>query len=522
MQNDEDRLVKLSIKSFLLYVLLITFMVFISSWQSLSFHFWKDDWIRVWMTIYRPDLLLNFLGLRAHPGTTIEEMFFGPILGLNPFYWQIEGLFLKILASLSVGLMILATTHSRKIAYISSLFFATCVAGIESFNVISAHAASLTIIFFGVGFYYWTRSFEEKNVYSFICSLPFLIISFLISPARAAAIPILIMIWDLLTIIRGFHLKDHFKIYLIRWLVLLVSLFLAISLFKGQDEGGLISELIHIAGIIINQPSRLNNFFASIGNLFIGWIIPLPETAGLSYPTLLSVVVGFIFFIFLLIVIIRFFKKRTLVLQNRLFFLLFIYLGYLPNWWFYSDITVGTSYRYLTLSLIGLSYLISSLVSSLSRKYFLSALLLVLGLNIILTNLLLSSQLPYRSIAIVNHIWDQIDTLVPKSKTDNIFLYTGEDPNRFALLDWSLFFPFAIRRNLTDVKDFPILVHDRNSIQMLLCGEDTEVNTPVSKYIHRDRIPLSHLYAFRLEQGNIINESTEYREYFKLHALCSL
>lgn len=522
MQNGDNLLHLPSIKSILFYIFLISILVFISSWQSLNFHFWKDDWIRIWMAYYRPDLLLNFLGLRAHPGTTIEEMFFGPILGLNPFYWQIEGLFLKILASLSVGLMILATTHSRKIAYISSLFFATCVAGIESFNVISAHAASLTIIFFGVGFYYWARSFEEKNVYGFICSLPFLIISFLISPARAAAIPILIMIWDLLTIIRGFYLKDHFKIYLIRWLVLLVSLFLAISLFKGQDEGGLISELIHIARIIINQPSRLNNFFASIGNLFIGWIIPLPETAGLSYPTLLSVVVGFIFFIFLLIVIIRFFKKRTLVLQNRLFFLLFIYLGYLPNWWFYSDITVGTSYRYLTLSLIGLSYLISSLVSSLSRKYFLTACLLVLGLNIVTNNILISSQLPYRSVTIVNHVWDQIDELVPKGETDNIFLYTGEDPNRLALLDWSLFFPLAIKRGVVDIRDFPILVQDSNSIKMLLCGQATEVNTPVSKYIHRNKIPLSRLYAFRLDQGNIVNESVKYRDFFKTKIQCSL
>lgn len=521
MKNPDAKLL-LPIKSILVYILAVVVLVFISSWQSLNFHFWKDDWSRIWMANYRPDLLLNLFGLPDHPGMTLEQMFFGPVFKLNPFYWQLEGLVLKILASLSVSVMILGITKSYRVAFMSGLFFSTSVVGVESFTWASNHAAALIVIFFGIGFYYWVKSLEENNLLGLICSLPFLLISVFISPARAAGIPVLILIWDILSVMKNPSWK-RIRLVICRVIIFLFLLLLTFLILQGKGTGGLVFRSTESVGIIAGDfIPRISNFLASNGNFLIGWIIPIQEIAGLSSPTFLSLLSCFLLFVFLGVTIIRFLKFRTNKLQWRLFFLLLIPIAYLPNWWFYSYVTAGVSYRYLTISLIALAYLISSFISSLNKKYFLAACLLVLGLNIIFTNVLLSSQVPYRSVATVNHIWNQIDSIVPQGETDTIFIYTGQDSNRLMILDWSLTIPFAIKRNITNVRDFPVLMYEEKFVKKMLCGEDVNITSSPEGFTHNSKTPLSHLYAWRLDKENIINESEKYRVFFRLQTKCSL
>lgn len=519
MQNSKSLLQQ--IKSILQYTLIITLLVFISSWQILNLHFWKDEWSRLWMAHYKPYLLLNLLGLPNHPGLAIEEMLLEPIFGLNPFYWQLFGLLLKILASLSVGLIVLVTSHSQKVARVAGMFFAVSVIGIESFTGVIAHSSALIIIFFGVGFYYWVLSSQRNNILIFIASLSFLIISFLISPARAAALPLLLLIWDILTITRDFKAKTFLKLYVVKWFIFLLFIFLIFSLFHGENSS-LGSELVKKTNIISSHFSSLNNFFASIGNLNLAWIIPIPETAGLSTPTFLNLTASFLFFIFSGIVLFKFLRRRTLELQNQLFFFLFIPLTYLPNWWFYNYITLGASYRYLTIASIGIAFLVAIFITSFNKKYYLFLLLLVLGLNILYTNMLISSQLPYRSVVSVNKVWEQIDNIVPQGETDVIFVFTGKDPNRLMLLDWSSIYPFAIRRNINNLINAPIVLYQEETIRKMLCGEKVNLDNGIEGYTHNNKTPLSHLYAFRLDQGNIIDESAGLRNIFQSQINCSL
>lgn len=522
MQNDSKALPIPSVKTIFLYISLVTILVFISSWQALNFHFWKDDWSRLWMAYYRPNLLLGLLGLPDHPGMTLEQMLLGPILGLNPLYWQMEGLILKILASLSVSLMTLGIIRSYRTAATAGLFFSTSVVGIESFTWASNHAAALIIIFFGMGVYYWVKSFEESSLVGLIYSLLFLLISIFISPARAAGLPVLILIWDTLSFIKNPSPKNA-KLAILRIITFLSVLLLTFSILQGKNTGGLAIRSTESISILAGDfIPRISNFFASIGNLLVGWILPIQEVAGLSSPTFISLLSSLLLLILLSITSVKFLKYRIDKLQWRLFFLLLIPIAYLPNWWFYSYVTAGVSYRYLTISSVALAYLVSSFISSLNKKYFTTACLLVLGFNIIFTNILLSSQLPYRSIAAVNHVWDQIDSFVPKKEIDTIFIYTGQDPNRLMLLNWSLTIPFAIRRNMTDLKDFPVLLYNEESIKKMLCGEEVIVNTLGGQFIHQNQTPLSHLYAFRLNHGEILDESKQFRNFFASNSKCVL
>lgn len=90
------------------------------------------------------------------------------------------------------------------------------------------------------------------------------------------------------------------------------------------------------------------------------------------------------------------------------------------------------------------------------------------------------------------------------------------------LLDWSLTIPFAIKRNITDLKNFPVLLYDEESIQKMLCGESIAVNTLAGQFIHQNQTPLSHLYAFRLTQDKIFDESQQLRDSITSNSKCTL
>jgi len=167
------------------------------------------------MVNYRPDILPKLFVSSEQPGGTLEEMFLGSIFGLNPLYWQILGLILKILASLSVSLMILGVTRSYRIAALAGLFFSTNASGIESFTWANTQVKAFNIIFFDIGFYYWVKSFEENNLRGLIYSLPFLLVSILISPGRAVSLPVLVLIWDVLSLIKT-PSKNKAKLAVIR------------------------------------------------------------------------------------------------------------------------------------------------------------------------------------------------------------------------------------------------------------------------------------------------------------------
>lgn len=507
-------------KNILIYFIAIIFLAFLSSWQALNFHFWKDDWSRLWMAYYRPDLLLNLLGLPDHPGMTMEQLFFGNFFGLSPFLWQLEGLILKIFVSLSISLMVLGITRSKIASYIGGALLASSMLGIESFTWASNHAAALILVFFGIGSYYWIKSLEHRNILGFILALLFISISFFISPARAFAIPLLVILWDFLTLIR-IRSKELVLMVIIRTFIFL-TLFISLFFISGYlTSGNFSSRGQEELGHILADHLRINNFLSSIGNLVIGWLIPRPETAHLSYPTPLSEVFGLILLFSFVIFLIFFLKRKTEWLQSQLFFLIFIILAYFPNWWFYSYVTSGASNRYLTLSAAALICFISNIIIKIKAKYTPTVVLLLMIINIFYTNKFLSGQLPYRSFEKIEGIWNQIDKEVKQKDEDLIFLYSGDNPYRLPILDWSQTIPFAIKRGIQDPKKFPILVYDEKVLKKLLCGEETYINNGFIGFIHSNVIHLSNIYAWVIKGDQLINISEVVRKDISSKITCN-
>lgn len=513
---------RLRFKMFI-FLISVSILVFLSSWQALNFAFWRDDWSRIWMANYRPDLLYHMLGLPDHPGMTIEQFLLGKVFKMIPVYWQLEGLLLKILASLSVAVMIGKLTKSAKSGYLAGLIFAASVGGIESFVWASNHAAALIICFLGIGIYFWLQA-SERESHNSLLSLPtflgiiLLLISFLISPARSAGVPVLIILWELFSLFRKpYHLRN--TLLRVGFLISIISgMFLV--LHKG-NSGNFTNRPFEELGHILASSQAIHNFLSSLGNLLIGWIIPIPEIASLSSQSIFSEFFASTFLLLTFYFLLRFLYSHTYSNQLLFFMSISIPLLYLPNWWFYSYVVTGVSHRYLTLSSVFLIGLLVVFISHLSKKIFIIVASFLLLVNLIRTNYILASQLPYHSNTIFNSVWDDIDKQVDKDNDDKIFVYLGDDPHRYMLFDWSLTIPFAFKRHITDPKNFPILVYNKETLIKLLCGQKVDINSLERVFNLSKPILLDHLYAWGLKNNQVENYSQEFRFVIKKDLNCS-
>lgn len=513
MESSKDKFKNL----FFLFIS-ISIVSTLSYWRALDFHFWRDDWYRFWAAAFNPELLKMWFGLPDHPGLAVEHFFSIKIFGLNPFWWQIWGLSLKIINSLEVSLLIFGLTKLKKSAFLAGLLFASTPVGLESYTWASNHTAALNLLFFLPGFYLFIEAFQKYNLLKYISSLFFITIAFLISPARGAALPFLIILWTLIFFKDEQDMKKKFLL-VGTFLIFIFGVFLA---FQGIEVKGLMMRSNTFLEILA-KPSLVLNFFISIGNLAIGWFIPIPELNSSPNPvynlTFLSILSGLILIGLITIFLFKLFKKHSKKYALLSFFGLMIPLSFFPNWWYYSYALAGVSHRYLTLSGVGLVGILAVLLSDLKPKQGFLFLIIVIFFNILTSNLVLIKMYKYRSFSKVEEVWNQIDKYVPKEKKEIIFVFTGNDPRKLSVLDWSGSIPFAIKRNIKDFKEFPIVVSSVDQTFKFLCGGGT-YGYFGSSIVYKDPIPLSSLYVWEYEGGKLTNRSEGVRSSLKGNVNC--
>jgi len=502
----------------IVYLVIISSLAFLSLWRGLGFHFWRDDWGQLWAAVYRPELILKeFAAIRLHPGSAIEQFIGAKFFGLNPLAWQIFGLSLRILDSLALSLMIFGMTRSLLFAFLAGVFFAPFSGGLESYVWVSAHTSALLILFFGLGSYFWFRKNERK--FNLWTALILLGITTSISPGRAIFLIILLPIWDLLCLLEGVKQKT-LKVLLLHNLLLFLTTY-GVMQFVNTSGTFSIAGLSEKLSNVFYNPGLLKNYFNSIGNLWVGWIIPLQESGSLSSYSKFNTTAGFFLFILFVLIFIYFIFSRKKFSKILLFFGLWINLIYIPNWLFDQTLVLGTSHRYLTLSSVGLIGAIAYLVSSIrQRQVLILVSLLFVFLNIVSANRILKEQSKYRSFDIVESLWNKIDSDVPKNAKNLIFMYTGGDYLRGVALDWSFSIPFGIKRGVLDVDDFPIVTGDRDLITKLICNENVSRPSVGKWSVQKERVPLSHIYAWKLQSGVMQNISEKVRAEIKENLSC--
>lgn len=510
---------KKEIKTLLLFVLLVVILTFLSLWQSLSFDFWRDDWGQLWSAIYKPQLILHeWAAIRLHPGGAWEQFLGAKVFGLDTFSWQKFGLLLKILDSIAVSLMMYAVSKSKKVMILSGIFFASLLSGLESFVWVSAHTSALFILFFCLGMYLWFGSEGEKKFsLRFFLSLLVLFGSVLISPGRGISVLFLIPLWGFLTIVRSQKREVIIRV-IVRMVLILGPLLFLLARFNTNTVS--YESLRQKWELLFANPGLIKNFLASVGNLFAGWIKPVSEVGSLTNVSVSSYRIGMIFFFVSFLICLFFLLKKTKMVQILIFFLAWMPIFYLPNWLFDQTLALGTSHRYLTISSVGLAAVAALIVGSLKRRYAVLLAILFIILNIRSSNIVLASQAEYRSSEVVESLWKKINADVPKDEKDSIFMYGGGDYLRGVALDWSGSVPFGIMRRVTDEDGFPIATGDKDLIVKLICEGNIERPSLGKWSVQKERIPLSHLHAWTLNNGVLKNVSLEKRNEIRLMLTC--
>ncbi len=501
-----------------LFLVTIIFLATFSLWKALFFQFWRDDWGDTWGVLYHThEFLTTWAAPRLHPGSGLEKYVLAQLFQTNPFPWQLTGIILRILSSLSIALMMLGISGSKKISGIAGIFFAPLIIGLESYVWISAHTSGIFIVFFGVGVFFWTYSLRNRKILYSVVAVLTLLISFSVSPARGIAMVVLLPLWDVLMLMVT-PSKKLFKYIVVRNVIILTLTFFLLHLLNSNGTFTVPSLGQKMINGLFLDTSFLKTLLSSLGNSIIGWLVPIPESGSLTNVSTLSILGGIFLVFFTAVSGVLFLIKRKTPFAIFFFFSFWMILFYLPNWLFDQTLTVAPSHRYVTISSVGLVAILSYVIGNIKKKWWIVLAFLFVVLNVLATRRVITEQTTYRSARIVNYLWNKINFDVPKGEKGDIFMYEGGDNIRGSDLDWSFSIPFVLQRKLTQQEDTPIATGDRMLIKKLLCEYNVPRPAIGTWIIQKKRIPLSHLYAWNVTNGVITNVSQKERMSFASNA----
>lgn len=508
-------------KSYLLFVVLVVILSLVSFYPAFNFAFIVDDWSQLWGVFYDRSIIDYYI-LTQHANSAYEFLALAPFFKFNPFYYQVVGYLLKILTSFIVSLLTLAITQSRKAAFLAGIIFASSIIGIEAFTRISAHNAPLLIISVALGLHFWITAEREKSIYRYLLSILFIILTLLQDPGSGIMILPAIFIWSFLTLLLNLNKNSLRKLFLTT--LLLISVLISLKWYLDPRVANRHQPMVeHLSFVLTHPIFTLTNFLTSIGNLTIGWFVPLSENLGLGTANIFSTSFGYLFFFNTIWITFRFLKGRTNIFKILTFLSIWVFLFYLPSWFTQGHyVKLGTisavSNRYLLIPSIGFIIIISYLLVSL-KKYTWIVLGFIIMFNLISSFRILTAESEYRSVEIQTKIYDKIDQDLPKGDEKNkLIIFLGNDPIKIFAIEWNGFYPLAVRRNITEKNDFPTIANNLEYVKKLVCKQQDKA---VPDFL------LSNLYAWTTLYQNkltsdppIINVSDQIRSFIKSDSGC--
>lgn len=508
--------------------LLIILITLVATHQALSFGFWRDDWLYVWiLEVLDKPAFFEGLNLEvSYPINLARLVLLSKILEINPIGWQVMNLVFRSMVPFAAGLLIYGITHSFKAGIFTALFSAAGVAGIEPASFLGANNVTFFIIPLSTAFYFWITSLEKTgsktrlHVKRYLLAL---VIFGILAKGEIWSyylIPLMSIIWDFLYLVkeRSTHVL---KLTGIRVIILMLVLVAAIPLPPNPDWVARNSGTNKFKSLKIEN---FDNYLASIGGLSLGSLIYIPESGGLTSPTSQTILVGaLILFVTISLGFIYLISPsdKKMVL---LYLLCWMLLYYFPNWVFESTLTVGASHRYLAIAAVGFHGLLAYLVLRTSRLLAWVLVILFVLNNIYLSNKVLNGLGIFRSDAKIQNIVKSINSAIPKDQKDFMIFYDGDPLMRGYTLDWSLGIPIAIERGITKREEFPVWTGNLETVKKLLCGEKVAVSLiGTGEKFERGGTAWSkdQIHAFYVKDtGEVINNSLAIRERFNLETAC--
>ncbi|MCL5073871.1 MAG: glycosyltransferase [Actinobacteria bacterium] len=529
-------------KPFILLLVALIILISLTTFhEGLGFDLRGEDWYALWFAI-QPDLkdvVFQTILFRDHPVLTYQEVLLAPFFKFNPFYWYFFGYICKVIGAFAVGLLVWGITKSKKAAVYSSLIFASSTIGLEAYLMVTVQAPAILLIPICLGLYFWVISERDNSIKKYLISVVFYALAFLGDPGRGISMIALGVFWDFLKIINDSSKANYVRVVArnLALIIILALLYWSVGIGVKQFQNGHPSTLVGGLSYIASQPLlALNNFVTAIGNLLIGWFIPIYEsdnTTSMSYPHQIPLVSGYLFLILAVLLIGKFLlNKDNKFYRISFFFVAWIIVSFFPTWillqWYIGGSLPGTTGRYLTISSVGFVALLGYGLSKVKARYAIILLIIILLFNISTANRILNQDWYHRSALVHNVFWDKVERTVPRGQKDTIILFTG-GTHLGSELASTYSIPLGLKRGINITEDLPITTGDRELVKKLLCEDnvyrpDFRVYGPArfGAILQREKIPLSHLYAWRIYEDSFVDVTEQERKLLRTEVNCKL
>lgn len=502
------------------------------------------------------------------------------VYGLNSSLYYLTSLLLRILAAFSIMPLVYFLTKNKLSAFFSALFFSVTVVGLDSTNWVFNMPTYIAISFFLLSLYFFVSSrkkgvvillisgalyylayitapirmhgslslfflldlfwlLQEKDTKALkkvLFRLGIIILVFLIvrytghsqGPAQEATERFQIGIRTILemlntgrfdflfypiimfgsTIIPDFILPSFqifsksqlvLKILLTPFLIFMLASFMILKIssrwsqvhFYRISGGGLILIIIILFTFSLNPQT-----FSESRNLFLATI------GGLG-----TIFIAYMIFLF---------KNEKNISYGLFLGLAWSFLSFFFAWWWVPNSIFPTTYRYLIVSVVGLSILLGIIMSIGKNKSFLvfSVGILILVTHIVSSKIYISQLLKTHSQEISDKIWSSLPRVdeIGKSKKPVIFYFEGDNTNSAILHDTITFgFPphMALEYNLREEDGgLPVPMSDFNEVVVAMITGET-----MTAYGYKpEPVDIERIYGFHLQgSSNLINITKEIR-----------
>lgn len=454
------------------------------------------------------------------------------LIGYNPIIFLIITFFLRCLVALSIVFLVYKLTLNKFAGIFSGLIFALAFTGIQTTSEpvnLNVYLSLISLVFFIWYFLISRKKFWVKNLISMGI---FLVAATLVSPIRVNPIFFWALLVDLIWLFL-YRSKINLNKFLIRQFLILgiFSLLFKLGIFSygSLGQNAFVDSAKNTIVKILEDINIINNILIGLGNV----IFPNEYNLFIKFQPALNFLIGLFLIFLLMFSFILIFKKK----DNYL--LIFSFLIWVPIFYFTfwivsftasNEAIIFSFRRYLLPAFLGFSISIGILINSLQIKknffynplFFL--LLLLISFHSFSALSFLNYQASFRDGFYSKKIWKQIGEKVPslpeieKGKISIFYFeldsspksrYSTENffPGRAAILYNIPQKPYILNPNPQFTYSFEELV------SFMKDGE------PLKKMGYKGdqagSVTYDRVFAFRIEDGNLIDIKDEVKERLK-------
>lgn len=524
--------------SFFLTVVITLIISFYAMFPSFKLGLFGDDWLVLWRTqdTLGSSGVISYIAylLSRYGAFDLSAFLIYKVLGLQSIYYYIAAYILRIVAAISFYPLIFFLTKNRVSASLSVLFFSVTAIGIDATNWVFNMPVYIAVAFLNFFFLFYIKSVLEEKVKLLFLSILFFLIALILASVRMTGIIPLMILLEIFLLLKVPKLKKinlkiifeenfkNLKIFLIRTSIFLGSFFLivvigqAVAVINGRTGWELAGSTTDIFGI---WKSGINIGANSLNEGKADFLYHPLITIGNMLLPLNILTVNPLFFISLGILIIIlgiiFLKANW---HNRYISIgIFISLSWMVISFFFAwlqnpQIILPFNHRYLTVSAVGLTILLSVMTKIQNVSFRTISILLfviIILININSSRKYLQNQVDnYHGAAISEKIWSQMPFIPEIGKSDDpiLFYFTGENKQ---ILYGTLTFGFPVHMALLyNLDDFSKMPNPVDSWEQVVSAV-TDGNSLAPFGLPKKQIPIENIYAFNLEGKDKLINTTE-------------